>query len=169
MPGRPLPAVVAASTVIVVGRAQPAAEIVNMGQGEMFAVGQVYAFTVRRYLKGTGPSMLKIVQIEGEIIWPAACVTTTDIAQATALYMNDYIPLRADANYLLLLQSVTRPQLRAGYFIGTDRRWRFRLISDGWGALEVTGYAFPADPTPAWSDTLPIAPQIESLIYSSGP
>jgi len=49
-PGQALPAVVAASTAIVIGRAQPSTEIVNTARGDMYSVGQVYMVTVQRYL-----------------------------------------------------------------------------------------------------------------------
>jgi hypothetical protein len=179
-PGRALPTVVAASTLIVIGQAEPSTEIVNLALGDTFAIGQVYTITVQRYLKGSGPHTLKVIQWEGDLDEPAACVTARDIVQTKTLYANDFIPLRANTDYLFLL---TRPPLRwcgwappvpcsglsTDYFIGTDRRWRWRLQADGTGVLEVIGYTFPAEPTPTWSDSAPIVPQIETLISQTSP
>ena len=82
IPGQALPTVVAASTVILIGQAQPSTEIVNLARGNSFAIGQVYTVTVQRYLKGSGPSWLKVIQSEGELDRPAACVTAQKAIRA---------------------------------------------------------------------------------------
>ena len=160
---------VAAATAIVIGRAEPSAEIVNMALGDVFAIGQVYTVTVQRYLKGGGPGTLKVIQAEGDIFKPVACVTAQDITLARTLYAKDYIPMQVDTDYLLLLSHPPLPGLSTDYWFGVDRRWRWRLQPDGLGVLEVVGYTFPAEPTPTWSDSLPIVPQIEALINSTHP
>jgi len=68
---------------------------------------------------------------------------------------------------LLLLIHPTLPGLAANYWMGTDRRWRWRLQPDGLGVLEVIGYTIQTEPTPTWSDSQPIVPQIEALIHAT--
>ena len=137
-----------------------------MALGDMFAVGQVYTVTVQRYLKGSGPDTLKVIQGEGLINKPAACVTDQDITLAKSLYAKDYLPMQVDTNYLLLLIHPPLPGLSTDYWFGVDRRWRWRLQPNGIGVLEVVGYTIQTEPTPTWSEGLPIVPQIEALINS---
>ena len=168
-PSRALPEVVSASTAIVVGRAEPSNEIVNMARGDVFAIGQVYTVTVQRYLKGSGPGTLKVIQAEGDIFKPVACITAQDITLAKTLYAKDYIPMQSDTDYLLLLTHPPLPGLATDYWFGVDRRWRWRLQPDGIGLLEVVGYTIQTEPTPTWSESQPIVPQIEALINSTHP
>src|SRR6266545_6585840 len=102
------------SEIIVLGNVIGTGEVINTSRDtqdhtkpsrDSFDIGQVYDFQVQRYVKGSGPLVLKVAQAEGVILRPQSGVTQADIDRAKAA--DDHVPFNTGTTYLLFLRHST--------------------------------------------------------------
>jgi len=130
-----------------------------------FSVGQVYTFHVERYLKGTGPVIIPILQDEGMILLPEAAIAQVDIDRAKAA--SGTTPLNKGVQYLLFL-SHTDAFNGTTYYGGSAEPWRFVLAADGSARMDTPRDAYrmlPANFAPP--DAVALLAQIEQLVKAA--
>lgn len=165
---------IAHSEIIVIGEVIGVGEMFNSHRDvqdqtkparDTFGVGQEYVLQVQRYLKGSGPDVLTIVQTEGAVWSPPESVTQTDIERARAA---QGVPqFEKGKLYLLLLKSLAAYHPEKAYYAGQGLPWRFALAPDGTGVMEAPSGALasiPQDFIPR--PDAPLIPQIEQLIQA---
>jgi hypothetical protein len=171
----PLRQSIAQSEIIVIGEVVSTGEIVNTRRDQQdrtkpaqdtFGVGQVYLFRVQRYLKGSGPDVLEVLQREGVILRPQEAVTQVEIEQVRQV-SPEYIPFRNGITYLLLLRNRSATYPGNNYYGGAAQIWRFAVSDDSNATPEAPAELLelrPADYAP--DPDAPLLPQVEQLIQA---
>jgi hypothetical protein len=142
------------SSIIVIGHVQGRGGVVNLATDQIdhakperrfFAIGQVYQVTVERYLKGSGPDTIELLQDQG-IVREGTPVTQESIEQAHA--RSTYIPMQPGARYLFFLY---RAELYGKTYYASDYYpGRYALPEGGIARIEAApGFerGFPAMPS----------------------
>jgi hypothetical protein len=162
----------AQSSVITIGTVRELGGRVNLARDpadpgqtatDTFQIGQVYVFDVQRYIKGSGPQTLNIVQQEGFIDAAPASVEPRDVEQAILLYR--HIPLTPGASYVLFLNPLDGFADDNSYFTGKGEPWRFILPTNGSAAPESSAQLSPDF---AARSSTQLIQQIEQLVQNSG-
>lgn len=125
---------VAQSEIIVIGSATKSDETINMSRNpqdpsqpdpQTYSLGQVYEVQIQRYLKGKGPSSVKLIEVEAVIeVALGTPVSPATIAQARAKY--HFVPIKPKRQYIFFLRTVPGYP-GAPYFIGAAEPERFDL------------------------------------------
>ena len=165
---------VAKSSFIIVGEITGSGEVINASRdvddrnkpaSDSFGVGQVYHCHVIRYLKGTGPETLNIVQVEGFAPHAnAASITQKDIEQLKASY--DSVPFQTGTTYVLFLEPFQGIDVKDNYYSGAlGLPWRFELLSNGRTQAEGPHDA-RISPDFGYDPNTPQVAQIEQLVQA---
>jgi len=165
------------SEIIVLGNVIGTGEVINTSRDtqdhtkpsrDSFDIGQVYDFQVQRYVKGSGPLVLKVAQAEGVILSPQSGVTQADIDRAKAA--DDHVPFNTGTTYLLFLRrfpSSYPDYPDKDYYAGPSEPWRIALSADGKGVIEAPKEALLEIPSDFIPDhNMPLLPQIEQVVQA---
>lgn len=167
---RSLNEAVAQADLIVVGKIVGVGDIYNSARdnrdpskpaSNLFDVTQEYHFQVEQYLKGDGPKVLTIAQVEGAIQSAPEKVTPADIKRAKNGAMGPQ--LEVGTKYLFLLKK--DPDIDGKTRYGGLEPWRFVLGDDGVGGVVAPGdvrFSLPETFIP--HPDAPLIPQIEQII-----
>jgi hypothetical protein len=98
---------------------------------ERLSLGQIYNVTVERYLKGSGASSVKVIQVEAYFDITAGTPTPDQIERAKSNF--GATALRPGVKYLFFLQPIMPIGELAGkgYYLGATNPWRFSLPDTG--------------------------------------
>jgi len=167
---------VAKASIIVIGEVTGTGEILNGARlpedptqpdPRVFVLNQVYHVQVQRYLKGTGPATLNVVQAEGFTSAKSGAVaiptTVAEIAKLKATY--EYVSISPGKKYLFFLDPLVGSDPAQNYMAGgLGVPWRFTLPE--------TGNAQQESPVAEASQYFPELPseafigQVEKLIHT---
>lgn len=167
----------ATSALIVVGQVRETAEVINLSRNveditkpatDSFSVGQVYHVQATRYIKGSGPAIFNLINLEGDYFQTdPASVTEAQIKQAKA--KATYLPLHIGQNYVFFLVPFPGVDMKEPHYIGgPNYPWSFLLESNG-----ITTAQGPAGPLLSQEpDFTPrplteLLPQIEQLVNAA--
>ena len=170
---------IAKSTLIVIGQVRETAEVINLSRNveditkpatDSFSVGQVYHVQATRYIKGSGPDVLNLINLEGDPVQTdSAAVTDVQMKQSKA--NATYPPLRIGQNYLLFLDPFVGVDFTGTYFIGGAGAiypWRFMVSSNGMMVAEgPAGTLLSPEPDFAPRPLAELLPQIEQLVNAA--
>lgn len=140
------------SPIIFIGTVRGRGEVVNTARDvndisrpdeHLFHLGQVYEVQVERYLRGEGPDIRSVVQMEGVFFdekQPLPPTITSELVEAAREQFTEYIPMEEGMRYLFFVKVVPEIDPSAEY-VATSYGfpWRFTLPESG-QARPVTPY-----------------------------
>ncbi len=180
---RSLEELVATAPIVVIGRIRDAGEVINMARKPnditqadpmVVVLGQVYHLEVQRYLKGTGPATLNVVQAEGflydqdrPVAIPTTQVEIDKVKAAENAGGDQFVPMQAGMNYLFFVHDLNGFAPTLNYVTtAAGQPWRFTLPDGGnarpESAVSEANRLYPELPSAA------LLGQMEKLIRDQG-